>query len=828
MKFNQIVILFVTVVIKINFSLSFLTGVDMNIKNMNENETNTTKLEMGVAGPIASTKTSHIADAVEHSVDYHQRLLEGVMNNLLGGIVTINTDGIMLTVNQSMENLTGYSSDELIGSNLTMLMSDHIAKLHGNYLKNFIQTKDDVVGKKRYLKVYRKDGDYFLAEIAVSKMHLDGEIVFIGSIYDVTEQVRQQDKIWELARFPEESWNPVMKISNDGIINYANEPSAPLIKVWGASVSMQVPDEIVDIVKTCILDGVTSELVMETDPDTYYKLLFAPVPDLKSVYLYGVDISQTVKDNKELEFHRNLLEEKVKIRTEEAIKASEEAERANQAKSLFLANMSHEIRTPLTSIIGYAEFLMEKGLSEEEYNKAAVTIIRSGLHLKDIISDVLDLSKIEADKLELDRDAVNYFDMFADIQSLMNKMAIEKRLIFDIDYRFPLPKTIYTDAIRLKQIVLNLCSNAIKFTHSGSVTIKICYLKDPGRLQISVHDTGIGLSPLQVKKIFKPFEQADKTTTREYGGTGLGLSLSKRLAEMLGGDLQVSSELDSGSEFGFSIPVVDEGAIEFVSEVYSQNKIEYMSNISMNDKISGSILLVEDTPALQQLVRKYLERFGLTVSLATNGKEALDMVRTATYDVILMDIQMPVMDGYMAICKLRADGYTKPVLALTANAMSDDRRNCFDAGFDDVLTKPIQSGQLFSVLSTLLQKQTGIDIEENADNDVGNVTTDVLLSGLLETDPDMYEIVEMFLDVLPGYIEQIKTAENKHDWKSMAMIFHVLKGMGGSYGYDIISDLATEAENALEKTEYQKINVLVDKLVDINERAQSGYKLMRV
>ena len=640
------------------------------------------------------------------SLHYHQRLLDGVMDNMLDGIVTIDRRGTILSLNRAFEKMTGYVADELLGKSINLLMGEDMASFHDAYLARVIDKESSgILCNKRNVQVYRKDGGFFLAEIAVSKMQLDDEILFIGSIYDVTQKLEQEQKIRELARFPEESWNPVLKITDEGTITYSNSRCEAILQSWQTQIQGRVPDEVLMVIHNSIATGkpqhmdVNCECENNCDSGQCYRLLMAPVPDLKAVYVYGLDITQSKKDQAELLAHRTLLEQMVRERTEEAITARNEAERANRAKSLFLANMSHEIRTPLSSIIGYAEGLSDVGQSDEQRDKSIQTIIRSSHHLKGIINNVLDLSKIEAGKIELECLPSNLFSLFAEVQSVMNMLASEKSIAFNINYLFPLPKTITTDPVRFIQILLNLCSNAIKFTEHGRVDINIRYLREEHGLQVDVVDTGIGMSASQIRNIFEPFVQADASTTRKYGGTGLGLCLSRRLTMLLGGVLEVESESDRGSTFRMRLPIKDGSGLQLVNEVKLEaEKMSKPGAQIIQQQLRGKVLLVEDTPELQVLIANYIRKTGLKIDMANNGEEGVNAAMSNDYDLVFMDIQMPVMDGYTAVRTLRAKGYEKPIVALTANAMQEDKERCLMAGCNDYLAKPVQREQIYSLL----------------------------------------------------------------------------------------------------------------------------------
>ena len=384
---------------------------------------------------------------------------------------------------------------------------------------------------------------------------------------------------------------------------------------------------------------------------------------------------------------RDLLEDLEKSRSE-AISASE-------AKSNFLANMSHEIRTPLGAILGFSELLMEPAISERDKLSYVEVIKRSGQMLSALVADVLDLSKVEAGKISVESIDISLNELFSEVISTLEPRASAKNINLVIVSDATVPRKIKSDPVRLKQILINIIGNAIKFTSEGKVEVRVLapprFSEGKKTLRVQIKDSGLGISEAQAVNLFKPFAQADSSITRKYGGTGLGLALSKKLAQALGGDLTLlSSKLGEGSTFEISLDISSTS-----EELSEEAPHSLLPAISLN---GVRVLVVDDSLDNQVLITQMLKLAGAETDVAGDGLEAMEKALQDNYDLILMDIQMPRLGGREATSMLRSQGYPKPIVALTAHAFKEDRDLCIAAGCDDYLTKPLHRFQLLQVV----------------------------------------------------------------------------------------------------------------------------------
>lgn len=385
-------------------------------------------------------------------------------------------------------------------------------------------------------------------------------------------------------------------------------------------------------------------------------------------------------------------------------KSKDDAERANSAKTEFLANMSHEIRTPIGAILGFTDLLKNSENTTEENSSYMGIVERNSQQLLRLIDDILDLSKVEAGKMGIEQVEFSLSDLIADFASVMKLKAAERGIEFVLTLESKIPARIGSDPVRLKQIINNLVGNALKFTEKGFVELSLSY--DEPVLRFTVRDTGVGISDEQRNKLFKAFAQADSSTTRKFGGTGLGLILSRRLAEALGGSLELTASAPgAGSKFTATISIKPVPGAELVSEKMLTVRTTRSSLTVTTEALRGmKILVVEDSPDNQTLIETYLKATGAEIKTADDGQEGHDMALREHFDVVLMDVQMPRLDGHSATRALRRARYGQPIIALTAHAMKEERVRCFESGFTDYLTKPLQRELLIQVLSRYLPR----------------------------------------------------------------------------------------------------------------------------
>jgi signal transduction histidine kinase/CheY-like chemotaxis protein len=504
------------------------------------------------------------------------------------------------------------------------------------------------------------------------------------------------------------------------------------------------------------------------------------------------------------------LDTAVADRTAEMLAARDRAIASDHAKSAFLANMSHEIRTPLTSIIGFAELMLDKRRQTAVGRGEALnSILRNARHLLDLISDILDLSKIEADGLELEIQDVSLPELLADVESLMGPQSREKGLHFEVVPQLPLPQCVRGDAVRMRQIIVNFCSNALKFTQAGSIAIEARFEPLARRLEISVSDTGIGMTTAEIDKLFRPFVQADVSTTRRFGGTGLGLYISRRLAERMGARIDVQSIPGQGSCFTLNIDLQNDPPgtpmLRDPAAFTAARQLMASDNDDWVPALSGRVLLAEDGVHNQRLIGALVEATGIELEIVDNGAQAVEAALGGDHDLVLMDIQMPVLDGVAATQTLRSAGYAGPIVAITANVMRSDIDHYRKSGFTDSLGKPLNRRRLYAVLAQHLRQageaEPASGLEDKLD----------ALVALLSAD---------FRAELPGRIQTIESALARRDWPELRHLVHALKGLAGSVGYPELTRLAQPVEASIQGGKFVEAELQCALLLEVARQAQ--------
>jgi PAS domain S-box-containing protein len=519
-------------------------------------------------------------------------------------------------------------------------------------------------------------------------------------------------------------------------------------------------------------------------------------------------------------------------------KSKEEAESANHAKSAFLANMSHEIRTPMNAILGFTEILKRGYVQNHQDSLRYLEIINSsGKNLLDLINDILDLSKVESGKMEMEITTIEPYRIVYETLQVLALRANEKGIRLDYDVMGAIPETIQSDPTRLRQMILNLVGNAIKFTDEGSVHVA-CRFEEgiqPPMMAFEITDTGIGMTAEQLENIFNPFAQADSTTTRRFGGTGLGLSISKKFAEALGGDITVTSEAGRGSTFTIMIETGDLTNIRLINP----EEIELASPANAAEGSlkwsfpAATVLVVDDGAENRELVRFLLEDAGLTVHEAENGRDGLDKALKNTYEVILMDIQMPIMDGFSATRALRKQGIDIPIIALTANAMKGFEQECLDAGYTGYFSKPIDVDRFLVYMGELLggtQKparstaspplqatnpmSTGKDQAQEDDRDTP------IYSSLASNNERLRPIIAKFLVRLQEQLDAMNVAADNRQYDELAKLAHWLKGAGGTVGFKVFTEPAAKLEKAARNSADGEIADLLATIKRLQKRLQ--------
>jgi two-component system CheB/CheR fusion protein len=690
---------------------------------------------------IQNTRT-----ALERSESNLRRMVDSSIDCL----VSMDEQGRVVSWNPQAERTFGWKREAILGQRLSdYIIPSRLRPIHQEALQRFVATgQGPILGKRIELTAIDKSGLEFPIELTVHPVQIEGSWAFHAFLRDLRERVeseraRQESELrfdlalegssdgfwdWKQVSGDEQWWSPrfyeLLGLQPDEV-RASWSTLQQLVHEQDRAVFVDQMER--HLAGLMLLD---QELRLRRKDGQYrwFRFRGQAVTDehgsLSRMAGSLSDVDERRRAQEELRTHAQELQQAKwavertaadLVRSMEALAESKQrAESATRSKSEFLANMSHEIRTPMTAIMGFADLLLEPSTPAQERRSHVLTIRRNGEHLLTLINDILDLSKVEAGRVELERIEFAPAEVLEDVGALMRVKLQEKHLTLSIEFETPIPRRIHTDPVRLRQILVNLVGNAIKFTEQGGIRLVAGFRPaesgSEARLYVRIRDSGIGMTAEQIGRLFQPFVQADTSTTRRFGGTGLGLTIARRLAQMMGGDIRVESQPGQGSTFTVEI-ALQEGAELELHDPRAEHrpgqepKPSAAPETRASDLRGTRVLLAEDGRDNQRLITLVLKRAGAEVALAENGRCACDKALEALaagkpFDVILMDMQMPELDGWGATALLRSVRYDGPIVALTANAMEGDREKCLAAGCDDFASKPIEKQKLLATLQS--------------------------------------------------------------------------------------------------------------------------------
>jgi PAS domain S-box-containing protein len=894
---------------------------------------------------------AELESTLSHSHQISDSLIESesrmrtVMNTATDGFVIINSKGIIEEVNQATQKTFGYQQDQLVGSNISMLMPQADAAEHDNYIKNYLHGAEaKVVGKKREVMGLHSDGHSFPLELTASEMRIGEQVFFVGLVHDISQrkQIESQSRYNEALKtaITQASLDALVTIDDNSVILDFNSAAE---QIYGYLRDEVIGRNVAEIVIPQSLreqhhSGMKKYLESGIGPVIGQRVQVPSVRRDGNEFAAELTVIPIQVEGRKLftAFIRDITEQKA---AEEELKlAKEDAEKANEAKSRFLASMSHEIRTPINAVLGTMDLITDTALDDEQYRYVR-TARNAGRSLLGLINNILDFSKIESGLMETTISEVSVDKLINGVIEVLSPIAQDKDIDLLSCIDSSVPAIISTDIGKLRQVIINLVNNAIKFTRHDGVGIELSLLQDDENghtLKIIVEDTGIGIKDQELPGLFKEFSQVENELSAEYDGSGLGLSICNSLVKIMHGSIEVKSEYGKGSQFTVILPIdsfdnkekslepvitrfktvkllmptslqkrylakqCSELGLEVLTEnsahcdlliidadaaleapvpehitanykalLVKQGKLNSLSDkkwtnvdgtyikpmrrddlrsiieqdflaedgtleissanasLSRNNIDKGRILLVDDSEANQLVGKGMLTIAGYQVDLANNGLEAVDMVQRNPYQLVLMDVRMPEMDGLQAtqvIRNLQAECAAVPIVAMTANAVKEDLESCLDVGMNDYLTKPVSRHDLITMTSKWLiptqpvsqaQIETTSSMSRQVDDELIDESAFMVLAE--DTSAELVpHMVEIFVRESKSRMEHILQLSASSDIEAISDEAHSLKSTSITFGAKRMHGLSKSLEQSCKEKDIQQVERLIAQLRDVS------------